>query len=72
MAPPDFSKKTDAELARFCAVKSDALTRMRTKIGTAGNPSPDLLTAFDEAAALLSAAADELKSRLDKPQRTKT
>ena len=72
MASPDFTKKTDAELARFCTVKSNALTRLQTKISNTDNPGPDLVAAFDEAAALLSAAADELQSRLDKPQRTKT
>jgi hypothetical protein len=67
MSEPNFSKKTDADLARFCAVKSGALTRLQAKIAAADKPDPDLIRDFDEAADLLERATDELHRRTDQP-----
>ena len=67
MAKPLLSKKTAADLARFCAVKSVALSRMQAKIGETNAPDANLIAAFDEAAHLLEAATEELRLRIEQP-----
>lgn len=63
-------QKTDAELARFCAVQSDRLTRLQSKIEAAKEGDPELNKEFDHTAAELNAAIDELQNRTDLASRT--
>ena len=63
MAVSDLSRKTDAELARFCSVKSAALARLQNQIDAAPDANPGLHAEFDQTAELLSAAISELQHR---------
>jgi len=69
MPARDITRKTDAELARLCAVHSTALTRLQNKISARKNQDPDLAVAFDQAANLLDAAIAELQARTDRTSR---
>lgn len=72
MASPEITRKTDAELARFCAVYSGTLTRLQRQIAASPAANPALETAFDQTASLLTEAVAELQARTDKIPRTTT
>jgi hypothetical protein len=50
MASPDITRKTDAELARFCAVHSSKLTRLQRQIAASPAANPSLDAEFDQTA----------------------
>jgi len=72
MASQDFTRKTDAELARFCAVHSSKLTRLQRQIAASPASNPSLETEFDQTASFLNAAVLELEARIDETPRTTT
>lgn len=72
MASSDITRKTDAELARFCAAHSTELTRLQRQIAASHAANPGLETAFDQTARLLSEAVAELQARTDEIPRTTT
>lgn len=72
MTGPDITRMTEAELARFCAVNSAHLTRLQQQIAASATPEPGLEAAFDQTAAQLQGAVDELQTRIDQASRTTT
>lgn len=72
MALPDMTRKTDAELARFCAVQSSKLTRLHRQIAASPATNPSLETEFDKTASLLTESVAELQARIDNTSRTTT
>jgi hypothetical protein len=72
MASSDITRKTDAELARFCSVQSGKLTRLQRQIAASPATNPSLETEFDQTADLLNAAIAELQARTDDTSRTTT
>lgn len=72
MAPSDITRKTDAELARFCAVHSSKLTRLQRQVAASPAANPGLEASFDQTARLLTEAVAELQGRTDKTPRTTT
>lgn len=72
MASPNMTRKTDAELARFCAVHSGKLTRLQRQIAASPASNPSLETEFDQTASLLKEAVAELEARIDETPRTMT
>ncbi len=72
MASSDITRKTDAELARFCAVHYSKLIRLQRQIAASPAANPGLETAFDQTAYLLTEAVAELQARTDKTPRTTT
>jgi hypothetical protein len=63
MSTPDFTGKTDAELARFCSVASKTLTDITHRLAASNAETASLEAVYEQTAMHLNAATAELERR---------
>lgn len=67
MVAPDFTRKSDTELMRFCATTARTLDTLNRRISAFPVPAPEMEAAFHDLSARLDAALAELDSRYSAP-----
>lgn len=65
--PARVKRDEDADLMRFCANTARTLNVLTRRIAARTEPAPNMEAAFDDLAARLNAALDELDTRYSGP-----